>query len=135
MPSSSATYRRYDLGLGLAVGKTVEPFFADLSFLPELTRLTVEGEKLYSGNRENRWGIAAGARIRVGLLIGPWCPFAFVAGSYDLAEDQFKFYGSHGYDFLTIPGRNASYGLGLAYLFGAANSDEKDRMIPGRPRP
>ena len=135
LPRSSATYRRYDLGLGLAVGKTVEPFFADLSFLPELTRLTVEGERLYSGNSENQWGVAAGARIRVGLLIGPWCPFLFVAGSYDLTEEQFKFYGSHDYDILTIPPGNASYGLGLAYLFGAANSDENDRTIPGRPRP
>ena len=132
---SSATYRRYDLGLGLAFGKTVEPLFADLSFLPELTRLTVEGERLVSGNSENRWGVAAGARIRIGLLIGPWRPFVFVAGSYDLAEEQFTFYGSHGYDVLTIPRGNASYGLGLAYLFGAANSDENDRTILGRPRP
>jgi hypothetical protein len=132
---SSATYRRYDLGLGLAVGKTVEPLFADLSLLPELTRLTVEGEKISSGHSENRWGVAASARIRVGLLIGSWCPFVFVAGSYDLTEEQFNFDGYHGYDVLTIPLGNASYGLGLAYLFGAANSDENDRTIPGRPRP
>jgi hypothetical protein len=132
---SSATYRRYDLGLGLAVGKTVEPFFADLSLLPELTRLTVEGAEISSGHSENQWLIAAGARIRAGLLIGPWCPFMFVAGSRDLAKEQFKFDGSHGYDILTIPRGNASYGLGLAYFFGAANSDENDRTIPGRPRP
>jgi hypothetical protein len=59
----------------------------------------------------------------------------FVAGSYDLTDEQFSFDGNHGYDILTIPGGNASYGLGLAYLFGAANSDENDRTIPGRPRP
>lgn len=132
---SSATYRRYDLGLGLAVGKTVEPLFADLSLLPELTWLTVEGTEPYSTNSENRLGLAAGARIRIGLLIGPWCPFMFAAGSYDLAEEQFKFDGYHGYDVLTAPRGNASYGLGLAYRFGATHSDETDRTIPGRPRP
>jgi hypothetical protein len=135
LPRSSATYRRYDLGVGFAVGKTVEPLFADLSLLPELTWLAVEGEKISSGHSENRWGVAASARIRVGLLIGSWCPFVFVAGSYDLTDEQFSFDGNHGYDILTIPGGNASYGLGLAYLFGAANSDENDRTIPGRPRP
>ena len=132
---SSATYRRIDLGLGLAVGKTVEPFFADLSLFPELARLTVDGAEISSGHSETQWLVAAGARIRVGLLLGPWCLFMFLSGSHDVAQERFNFDGSHGYDVLTIPRRNASYGMGLAYFFGAANADENDRTIPARPRP
>jgi hypothetical protein len=135
LANSSATYRRYGLGVGLAVGKTVAPLFADVSLLPELTRTTAAGAKLASGNGGSQWGVAASAWIRAGLLIGPWCPFVFVAGGYALTEEQFKFDGSHGYDLLTIPPGNASFGLGLAYRFGAAGLEENDRTGPGRPRP
>jgi hypothetical protein len=116
----SAAYRLYDLGLGLTVGKTIGPLLADLSVLPELTRLTVEGRDLVSGTSLTRWGAAADARLRVGLLLGTWCPFIFVAGSFPLTAESLTFYGTSAYESLTISTGNVSFGLGLAYLFGVS---------------
>jgi hypothetical protein len=135
MLDGSAAYRLYDLGSGLTVGETAGPLLADLSVLPELTRLTVEGSgSPVSGQGETRWGAAADARLRVGLLLGTWCPFVFVAGSYAFTAESPTFYGSHGVpESLTIPRGNASFGLGLAYLFGTASSYETmvRRLSPG----
>jgi hypothetical protein len=117
----SPAYRLYDLGLGLTVGETVGPLLADLSVLPELTRLTVESRNLVSGPSVTRWGAAVDARLRVGLLFGSWCPFIFVAGSFAYRAERFTVYDQSVYSgSTTIPRGNASLGLGLAYLFGVS---------------
>ena len=115
----SPAYRLYDLGLGITVGKIVGPLLADLSVLPELTLVKVESRYLVSGQSATRWGAAADARLRVGLLLGPWCPFIFVSGSYAFREESFTVDHQHVYSgSTTLPHGNASLGLGLAYLFG-----------------
>jgi hypothetical protein len=125
----SPVYRLYDLGLGLTIGKTVGPFLADVSVLPQLTLLTVKASNVVSGEDVHqsgpesmtRWGAAADARLRVGFLLGPWCPFILVAGSYALRAASFRVYESHVYNgSTTLPRATMSLGLGLAYLFGAS---------------
>jgi hypothetical protein len=125
--TAPASYRLYDLGLGLTVGETAGPLLADFSVLPELTltRLSGEGETLGSGTGVTRMGVAAAARLRVGLRSGPWCLFIFVARSYILWEESDTVYIQHVYSGSVMPPRrNVSLGLGLAYLFGADSSNE-----------
>jgi len=121
----SYAYRLYDLGLGLTVGETVGPLLADLSVLPELTWQTVEDRYLVPGTSVTLWGAAAGARLRMGPRLGQWCPFIFVAGSYAFWVQSHTVYHQHVYSgSVPLPRGNVSIGLGLAYLFGVASSDE-----------
>jgi hypothetical protein len=131
MVRGRAAYRLYDLGLGLTVGETVGPIFGDLSVLPELTLLTVEGRNLNPGKSVTRWGAAADARLRLGLVLGPWRPFVFGAGSYALLAYRLTL-DDYPEQSTTLSRRNAILGLGLAYCFGAARSGE---TIARRPSP
>jgi hypothetical protein len=93
MERGSGAYRLYDLGLGPAVWKEKGLIFGDLSVLPKLTLLTVQTTALgrgqaIPGKRATTWGAAAAARLRLGLVLGPWRPFMFVAGSYALIAER-----------------------------------------------
>jgi hypothetical protein len=119
--NGSVTYRRYDLGVGPTVGKEVAQLFGDLSVLPKLTRLTLQGTHVVRGfvteNPVTRWGIAADARLRLGLVLGPWRLFMFVAGSYASQAESLTLY--HYPDRGVTVGRgNVSLGVGLSYCFG-----------------
>jgi hypothetical protein len=134
MVRGQAVYHLYDLGLGLTTGAAAGPVFAEVSVLPELTLLAVEGEHLIAGKSGTRWGAAAAARLRLGLLLGSWRPFIFAAGSFPFGAERFTVYDQHVYyGSTTLPRGNASLGLGLAYCFGAASSDETNvrRPSPG----
>jgi hypothetical protein len=129
----SAHTRLFDLGLGLTVGNTVGPFLADVSVLSELRWDKVEDRNMVSGTSARLWGVATGVRLRVGLRLGAWCPFIFVAGSHAIWEESYTVYYQHVYaGSMTPPRGNGSLGLGLAYLFGVASSDE---TIVRRPAP
>ena len=123
MVRGQAAYRRYDLGLGLTVGKAVGPIFGDVTVLPELTLLTVEGRNLNPGKSVTQWGAAADARLRLGPVLGPWRPFIFGAGSYAFSAERLTLddYPGQG---TTLSRRNVMVGLGLAYAFGTAKSGE-----------
>jgi hypothetical protein len=119
-----ATYRLFDVGLGLTVGRTVGPILADVSVFPELTWGTVEERKLVPVTSERLWGAALGARLRMGFLLGAWCPFIFVAGSYAVWAESYTAYYPHVFSgSVKLPPGNRSLGLGLAYLFGTPSSD------------
>ena len=131
-----AAYRLYDLGLGLTVGGTVGTVLADLSVLPELTLLSIEARNLVPGTSVTRWGAAASERLRVGLRLGPWCPFIFVAGSYAFRAERFTVYDQHVYSGdTTLPRGHTSLGLGLAYLFGVASAASSNGTIVRWPSP
>jgi hypothetical protein len=123
MVTGSAAYRLYDLGLGLTAWKEVGPLWGDLSVFPELTLLTVEGRNLNPGKSVARWGAAADARLSLGLVLGPWRPFIFVAGSYAFLAERLTL-EDYPEQSLSLSRGNVSVGLGLAYFFGAAKSGE-----------
>jgi hypothetical protein len=128
MVLGSAAYRLYDLGFGPTVWQEAGPIFADLSVLPELTLLTIKARQmvrgeLYPGKSLTRWGAAAEARLRVGLVLGPLRPFIFVAGSYTLTAERLT-WDVFPEQSMTISRRNVSLGLGLAYCFGEARWGE-----------
>lgn len=129
----SYTHRLYSLGLGLTVRETAGRLLVDLSVFPELTRLTAEGAYLVSGSSQTRWGGGAGTRFRLGLPLGPWCPFIFVGGSFVWWTESLSVYEQHVYSGnVALPSRNASLGVGLAYRFGEARSNEAIRWTSPR---
>jgi hypothetical protein len=119
------TYRLFDVGLGLTVGRTVGPILADVSVLPELTWGTVEeGAQSPMPPGHHLWGAAVGARLRMGPVLRAWCPFIFVAGSYAVWAESYAAYYIHVFNgTLSLPPWNLSLGLGLAYRFGTASLD------------
>jgi len=116
-----ATYRLYDLGFGPTVWQEVGPIFGDLTVAPELTLLTIKTVLMVRGQPGpslTRWGAAAEAHLRLGLVLGPLRPFIFVAGSYALTAERLNlYYLEQG---TTLARGNVRLGLGLAYLFGAS---------------
>lgn len=122
MVRGRAAYRLYDFGLGLSVGETVGPLFADLSLLPELTWLAVEGRDLNPGKSVTRWGAAADVRLRLGLMLGRLCPYVFAAASYAFRAERLTVDDSP-YPSTTLPRGNVSLGLGLAYLVGVPGAN------------
>jgi hypothetical protein len=129
MVRGQAAYHLYDLGVGLTAGETVGPVFVDASVLPELTLLTVEGKNLNPGRSISRWGAAADGRIRLGLALGAWRPFFFVGASYAFRAERLTL-DDYPYEHITLRRGNASYGLGLAYCFGADRWDERILQTP-----
>jgi hypothetical protein len=118
MVRGTAAYRLYGLGLGLSFRKEAGSVFADLGVLADITLLRVEGRNLNPGRSFGRWGIAADARVRLGLALGSWRPFVFSGASYALRAERLTLddYPEHS---ITLSRWNFSVGLGLAYLFGA----------------
>ena len=128
MAGGSAAYRLYDLGFGPTVWQEVGPIFGDLSVLPKLTLLTIKGRIMIRGEEHpgkslTRWGAAAEARLRLGLVLGPLRPFIFVAGSYALTAERLTL-DDYPEQSMTLSRRNISVGLGLAYCFGEARWGE-----------
>jgi hypothetical protein len=120
MVRGTAAYRLYGLGLGLSFRKRSGSVFADLGVLPDITLLRVEGRNLNPGRSFGRWGIAADARVRLGLALGSWRPFVFAGASYALRAERLTLddYPEPEHS-ITLSRWNFSFGLGLAYLFGA----------------
>lgn len=129
MVRGAAAYHLYDLGLGVSLRKRLGPAFADLGVLPEVTFLAVDGRNLSSARGVTRWGAAACARVRLGLVLGPWHPYAFAGVSYALRAERLVLddYPEQG---ITLSRWNFSFGLGLAYLFGAARQGETNARPP-----
>ena len=125
-----ATYRLFDVGLGLTVGTTVGRMLADVSLVPELTRATVEEGTLSEMRSEHHlWGAALGARLRIGLPLRAWCPFIFVEASHAVWAESYTAYYIHVFNgTLKLPPANGSLGLGLAYRFGTPSLDSPRRQ-------
>jgi hypothetical protein len=121
--NGSVTYRLSDLGLGPTVGDDGGPLFGDLSVFPKLTQLTLQSRYLIrggptTGKSVTRWGTAVDARLRLGLVLGPWRLFMFLAGSYASKAESLTIY--HYPDRgVTLATGNVSLGMGLSYCFGA----------------
>ena len=113
-----ATYRLFDVGLGLTVGTTVGRMLADVSLVPELTRATVEEGTLSEMRSEHHlWGAALGARLRIGLPLRAWCPFIFVEASHAVWAESYTAYYIHVFNgTLKLPPANGSLGLGFELL-------------------
>ena len=128
MAVGSAAYRLYDLGFGPTVWQEAGPIFCDLSVFPELTLLTIKTlleskAGLEPGKSLTRWGAAAEARFRAGLVLGPLRPFIFVAGSYALIAERLTL-DEYPEDSTTLARRDVRLGVGLAYFFGEARWGE-----------
>jgi hypothetical protein len=126
MDLGSAAYRLYDFGFGPTVWQEIGPIFGDLSVFPELTLFTIKTKlmvrgQLHPGQSLTRWGAAAEARLRLGLVLGPLRPFIFVAGSYALTAERLTYYPEES---MTLARGNVRLGLGLAYCFGEARRGE-----------
>lgn len=113
MERGTAAYRLFSLGVGGNARRTWRVAFVDLGVMPEATLLTVSGRNLQSGRNATRWGLAAAARARFGLVYGGWRPFLFMGASHDFRAERLLLedYPEHS---LTLSRWNFICGLGLA---------------------
>jgi hypothetical protein len=119
LPPGIATYRSYGFALGPSLRARSRYFFGDLGLLPEVTLLTAEGRNLNPGNPITRWGLAADARLRLGLVLGGWRPFVFVAGSVAIRAERLNL-EDHAERGIDLSRWNASVGGGVTYFWGSA---------------
>jgi hypothetical protein len=77
----------------------------------------------------SRWGLAADARLRLGLALGSWRPFMFAGTSYALRAERLTLddYPEHS---ITLSRWNFSFGLGLGYLFQSGKPGETNPREP-----
>jgi hypothetical protein len=119
VPPGVAAYRSYGFAVGPSLRAKSKHVFGDLGILPEVTLLTAEGRNLKPGNQILRWGLAADARLRLGLVLGGWRPFAFVAGSVALRAERLHL-EDHPEQGIDLSRWNASVGAGVTYFWGSA---------------
>jgi hypothetical protein len=111
----TAAYRLFSLGVGLNAQKAWRTTFVDLGIMPEATLLTVRGKDLQAGGSVTRWGLAAAARARFGLVTGSWRPFVLVGVSTALRAERLVL-DDYPEQSTTLSRWNLSCGLGVAHV-------------------
>ena len=113
----AATYLVSRLGVGLAL--RVQPGFvwADVAFLPQITRLSVEGKNVMTPHTAAVWGASVEGRGRIGLRWGGLAPFVSIAVNRALVAQTLTLDDRP--DSARLSSWDVGVVLGVSWIFGS----------------
>jgi len=108
-----AAYQSLGFGAGISWRRPLGLALLDAGAGPEALRTAVRGELLSAPRTATAWTLAADARIRVGLGLGPVVPFLYAGAACSLATPRLTL--DDRLDTLTLSRWNVAAGLGLLF--------------------